>query len=59
MGLNNKRKKICWETGSGEMLSLLNEENSDLEDDIDDWINDSGSKFMLEESLENELHSND
>ena len=41
------------------MLPLLNEENSDLEDDIDDWINDSGSKFMLEESLENELDSDD
>lgn len=40
------------------MLPLLNEENSDLEDDIDDWINDSSSKFMLEESLESELDSN-
>ena len=44
MGSNNQRKKYVKldrsdeidETGSDEMLPLLNEENSDLEDDIDD-----------------------
>ena len=44
--MNNKRKKyvkIDKETGSDEILALLNEVNSDLEDDIDNWINNSGS----------------
>lgn len=35
----------------------MGEVNSVLEDDIDNVMNDSGTEFMLEESLENELDS--
>ena len=35
----------------------MGEVNSVLEDDIDNVMNDSGTQFMLEESLENELDS--
>lgn len=35
----------------------MGEVNSVLEDDTDNVMNDSGTEFMLEESLENELDS--
>ena len=35
----------------------MGEVNSVLEDDTDNIMNDSGTEFMLEESLENELDS--
>lgn len=35
----------------------MGEVNSVLVDDIDNVMNDSGTEFMLEESLENELDS--
>ena len=38
---------------------MLDEVNSDLEDDIDNLMNDSDTEFVLEESLENELDSDD
>ena len=37
----------------------MGEVNSVLEDDTDNVMNDSGTEFMLEESLENELDSDD
>ena len=37
---------------------MLDEVNSDL-DDIDNLMNDSTTEFVLTESLENELDSND
>ena len=62
MDLNNKRKepvKIDRETGSNEIFAWLDEVNSDLEDDIDNLMNDSDTEFVSEESLENELDSDD
>ena len=62
MDLNNKRKepvKIDRETGSNEIFAWLDEINSDLEDDIDNLMNDSDTEFVSEESLENELDSDD
>ena len=38
---------------------MLDEVNSDLEDDIDNLMNDLDAEFVLEESLENELNSDD
>ena len=38
---------------------MLDEVNSDLEDDIDNLMNNSDTEFVLEESLENELDSDD
>ena len=37
----------------------MNEVNSDLEDDIDNLMIDWDTEFVLEESLENELDSDD
>ena len=54
--MNHKRKKyakIARKIRSDEIL--LDEVNSDLEDDIDNLMNDSDTEFVLEESLENEL----
>ena len=62
MNLNNKRKKypkIDRETGSDEIFGLLVDKSSDLKDDIDNLMNDSETEFVLEESLENELDSDD
>ena len=59
--MNNKRKKyvkIDRETGSDEIFAMLDEANSDL-DDFDNLMNDSTTEFVLTESLENELDSND
>ena len=60
MDLNNKRKTyvlIDREIGSGEIFALLDELNSDLDSDIDNLMNDTDTKFVLEESLEKELDS--
>ena len=62
MNLNNKRKnyvKIDRETGSYEIIALLDEVRSDPENDIDNLMNDSDTEFVLKESLENELNSDD
>ena len=62
MDLNNKRKmyvKVYRETGSDDIFALLDKANSDLEDDIDNLMNNSDAKFLLEEILENELDSHD
>ena len=62
MDLNNKRKmyvKVYRETGSDDIFALLDKVNSDLEDDIDNLMNNSDTKFLLEEILENELDSHD
>ena len=61
MYLNSKRKqyvKIDIETRSDD-VALLDEINSDLEDDIENLMNDSDSVFLLEESLENESDTDD
>ena len=58
--MNHKRKKyakIARKIRSDEIL--LDEVNSDLEDDIDNLMNDSDTEFVLEESLENELDFDD
>ena len=61
MNLNNKKKyiKIKRETGSDETVALLDEVNSDLEDNFDNLMNDLDTEFVLEEGLENELDSDD
>ena len=62
MDLSEKRKKdikIDRETESDAIFALLDEANSDLEDDIDNLMNDWDTEFVLEESLENELNSDD
>ena len=38
---------------------MLDKVNGDLEDDIDNLMNNSDTKFLLEEILENELDSDD
>ena len=56
MDLNNKRQNYVQtdrETGSDEIFPLLDEVNSDLEDDIDNLMNDLDTEFVLKESLEN------
>ena len=61
MNLKNKKKyiKIKRETGSDETVALLDEVNSDLEDNFDNLMNDLDTEFVLEEGLENELDSDD
>ena len=62
MDLKNKRKncvKLDRKTGSDEIFVLLDEVNSDLEEDIDKLMNDSETEFVLEESLKNESDSDD
>ena len=58
----NKRKKyvkIHGETGSDEIFALLDEVNSDLDDEIDNLMKYLDTEIVLEESLENELDSDD
>ena len=62
MDLNNKSKKyvkIDRETGSDEIFALLDQVESDLEDDTDNLMNNSDTNFTLEEILENEVDSDD
>ena len=62
MDLNNKRKKyvkIDGDAGSDEIFPLLDKINSHIGDDIDNLMNDLDTEFVLEESLENELDSDD
>ena len=62
MDLDNNKKnyvKIDRETGRDEIFTLLDEINSDLEDDIDNSMNNFGTEFILAVSQENELDSND
>ena len=62
MVLNNKRKKyvkIDGEAESDEIFPLLDKVNSHIGDDIDNLMNDLDTEFVLEESLENELDSDD
>ena len=57
MNLYNNRKKkhvkIDKEDRSNGFFSLLDEVNSDLEEDVDNVMNDLDMKFELEEGLEN------
>ena len=46
MDLNNKRKKIDGGTRSDEIFALLDEVNSNLEDDIDNLMNPN-TEFVL------------
>ena len=62
MDLNNKRKKyvrIDRNTRSEEIFALLDEVNSDQEDDIDNLMNDSETEFTVDEKLDNEIDSDD
>ena len=64
MNLSNMRKKIKnvkidRETGSDKFFALLDELNTDLEDYIYSLMDDSRTEFVLEESLENDLDSDD
>ena len=52
--MNNKRKKyvkVDRETGNDEIFALLDEVNSDLEDDINNLMNDLDTEFVLQEIL--------
>ena len=60
MDLNKKGKKyvdIVRKTGSEEIFALVDEVNSALEDNIDNFKKDSGIELELEESLEKKLDS--
>ena len=61
MGLNNKREKyvkIDRETGSNDILTLFDDVNIELEDDIDNLtIHSNTEESVLKESLKNELKS--
>ena len=62
LNLNNKRKmyvQIDREIGSDEMFALLDEVNSDLEDDTENLMSDQDTEFVLEESLERGLDFDD
>ena len=60
MDLNKKGKKyvdIVRKNGSEEIFALVDEVNSALEDNIDNFKKDSGIELELEESLEKKLDS--
>ena len=60
--MNNKRKtyvKINRVARIDEIFTLLDEVIRGLEEDIDDSMKDSDTESVLEESLENELDSDD
>ena len=62
MDLNNKRKKyvrIDRNTRSEEIFALLDEVNSDQEEDIDNLMNDSDTEFIVNENLDNDIDSDD
>ena len=62
MDLKNKRKKcvkLDRKTESDEIFVLLDEVNSDLEEDIGKLMNNSETEFVFEESLKNESDSDD
>ena len=62
MDLINKRKnyaRIDRNTRNEEIFALLNEVNSDQEDDIDNLMNDSETEFTVDEKLDNEIDSDD
>ena len=62
MYLNNKRKKYVKRdrnTRSKEIFALLDEVNSDQEEDIKNLISDSDNEFIVDENLENDIDSDD
>ena len=62
MNLNNKRKKyarIDRNTRSEEIFALLDEVNSDHEEDIENLMNDSDTEFIVDENLDNDIDSDD
>ena len=62
MDLINKRKnyaRIDRNTRSEEIFALLDEVNSDQEDDIDNLMNDLETEFTVDENLDNEIDSDD
>ena len=62
MDLNNKRKKyvrIDRNTRSEEIFALLDEVNSDQEEDIDNLMNDSDTELIVDENLDNDTGSDD
>ena len=62
MDLNDKRKKyvrINRNTRSEEIFALLDEVNSDHEEDIENLMNDSDTEFIVDENLDNDIDSDD
>ena len=62
MDLNNTRTKyvrIDRNTRSEEIFALLNEVNSDQEEDIENLMNDSYTEFFVDENLDNDIDSDD
>ena len=62
MDLINKRKnyaRIDRNTRREEIFALLDEVNSDQEDDIDNLMNDSETEFTVDGNLDNEIDSDD
>ena len=62
MDLNNERRKyvrIDRNTRSEEIFALLDEVNSDQEEDIENLTNDSDTEFVVEENLDNDIDSDD
>ena len=62
MDLNNKRKKyvrIDRNTRSEEIFALLDEVNSDQEEDIENLMNNSDTEFIVDENLDNDIDSDD
>ena len=62
MDLNNKRKKyvrIDRNTRREENFAILEEVNSDQEEDIDNLINDSDTEFIVDENLDKDINSDD
>ena len=62
MDLNNKRKKyvrIDRNTRREENFAILEEVNSDQEEDTDNLINDSDTEFIVDENLDKDINSDD
>ena len=62
MDLNNKRKKyvrIDRNSRSGEIFALLDEVKSDQEEDIENLMNDSDTEFIVDETFDNDIDSDE
>ena len=62
MDLNDKRKKyvrINRNTRREEIFALLDEVNSDHEEDIENLMNDSDTEFIVDKNLDNDIDSDD
>ena len=62
MDFNNKKKKYVRtdrNTRSEEIFPLLDEVNSDQEEDIENLMNNSDTEFIVDENLDNNIDSDD